>query len=125
KACLRNARYKSSARCGALKSPSGVFMLMRKFLPLALMLALLCPCASVFTTLPTAQARVAERRTGKLTKTLRARARRAQSGERARVIVNLAHSADAATTRRSLESAGAHVRQQLDELGVVVADVPT
>src|ERR1041384_8192296 len=100
---------------------------MRKFFPLVLMLALLCPCASVFTTLPAAQARVVAHETGKLTKTLRARVRRTKedSNERARVIVNLARGTETATARRSLERAGVHVQQQFDQLGVVVADVPT
>ena len=99
---------------------------MRRIVPLALMFALLCPCAAVLTSPPAAQAEAhAALRTGKLANVLRARARDTQKGARTRVIVSLAHGADAETSRRSLESAGAQVSQQLGELGVVVADVPT
>ena len=100
---------------------------MCRIVPLALMFALLCPCAAVLTSPPAAQAQAhaVPRKTGKLTDALRARARDAQKGERTRVIVSLARGADAETSRRSLESAGAHVQQQLDQLGVMVADVPT
>ncbi|HYJ46020.1 MAG TPA: S8 family serine peptidase, partial [Pyrinomonadaceae bacterium] len=62
----------------------------------------------------------------KLTDDLRARVRQAQPGtlERARVILNLSDDAAKDRARQILEASGANVRQQLDALGVMVADVP-
>jgi hypothetical protein len=59
---------------------------------------------------------------------MRAKASRRQDGrsggERARVILNLADESAASSARAMLQGAGASVRQELDELGVMVADVP-
>lgn len=62
----------------------------------------------------------------KMTKGLLARVRQSRrgSGERTRVIFNVADNKSAAQARAVLQSAGANVRKQLDALNVVVADVP-
>jgi serine protease AprX len=61
---------------------------------------------------------------GKLTKALRLRARQARRGERARVILNVRSGMTPAQARSLVQGAGAIFQQQLDALGVVVADVP-
>lgn len=62
----------------------------------------------------------------KLTNLLRSRARQARpgGGERARVIINLADESAVQQARTTLQGAGANIQQELNELGVMVADVP-
>jgi hypothetical protein len=100
---------------------------MRKISSLVLLLALLCPCMSGLASPPAAPAKGhnASHKTDKLTDVLRARVGEARKGDRTRVIVSLADGANTATTRHTLEGAGAQVRQQLDQLGIIVADAPT
>jgi serine protease AprX len=96
-------------------------------LVLLLTLSLLAPMAAAFRPVAHAQMRADVRRTpNKLTDNLRARARQARTGssERERVILNLADETAKDRARQMLEMSGANVRQQLDSLGVMVADVP-
>ena len=62
----------------------------------------------------------------KMTEGLLARVRQSRpgSGERTRVIFNVADNKSAAQARAVLQNAGANIRKQLDALNVVVADVP-
>src|ERR1700730_4524871 len=62
----------------------------------------------------------------KMTEGLLARVRqsRRRSGERTRVIFNVADNKSAAQARAVLQSSGAKISKQLDALNVVVADVP-
>lgn len=74
----------------------------------------------------TTQANRPNRNRVKLADDLRDRVRAARPGsrEKTRVILNMANSAAAASTRAMLQNAGASVRNELDQLNVVVADVP-
>ncbi|HEX8161641.1 MAG TPA: hypothetical protein VF538_07200, partial [Pyrinomonadaceae bacterium] len=95
--------------------------------PLAFLLAcsLLSPFAGALA--PATRAKVAKPVRAKMTESLRALARgdRSDSGARAHVIVSLPSGATAADGARALlHGAGASVHQELDSLGVVVADVP-
>jgi len=61
----------------------------------------------------------------RMTKDLHERARLTSgTGERARVIVNLSHPSQARRVRTLLESKGAQIDGQLDEIGVITANVP-
>ena len=99
---------------------------MRNPAPFALLLTicLFSPVAGVLERAPVAQAQPhAVRRTeDKMTADLRMRIRQARrgSGERARVIINVAGSAAASEARHALQHVGAQIHQQLDALGIIV-----
>ncbi|HEX8748869.1 MAG TPA: S8 family serine peptidase, partial [Pyrinomonadaceae bacterium] len=101
----------------------------RKFpLITLLILSLLSPLAGTWTPGAKAQGGGRARRgpVGKMTDALRLRARQSRPGanERARVILNIQSGADAVRARAVLENAGANIKGQMDELGMMVADVP-
>ncbi|HEX8922258.1 MAG TPA: hypothetical protein VF766_12335, partial [Pyrinomonadaceae bacterium] len=94
---------------------------------LLLIFSLFAPFASSLRTGAHAQTRPGPLRiVNKLTDNLRIRARSARNGnrERMRVILNLSDEASKDRARAVLETSGANINQQLDALGVMVADVP-
>ncbi|MBA2732763.1 MAG: hypothetical protein H0U54_07705 [Acidobacteria bacterium] len=99
-------------------------------LPLLLIFSLLAPLTIAFRADAQANAPRAEqqRMVNKMTDRLRLRARQARSSsgspERTRVILNLSDEAAKDRARAVLETSGATINQQLDALGVMVADVP-
>jgi serine protease AprX len=102
--------------------------LIRKSPPIVIILILSFFMPLVGRFLPVTQAQSnGQRNSGKkMTEDLLARARQSRvgSGEKTRVIFNVADSNSAAQARAVLQSAGANVSKQLDALNVVVADVP-
>ena len=91
-----------------------------------LVLSLCFPVVGQLSPVTRAQSNEHRNHSSKMTEGLLARVRqlRRGSGERTRVIFNVADNKSAAQARALLQSAGAKISKQLDALNVVVADVP-